>query len=138
MVTAIAESGSNGMTIGNDSYLLAATHDRKELSRYNPYTGERESVVGEFEGNVFNSPNDLAVARDGTIYFTDPDFQRSAAPGGQPKTRVYRVQGDDVTVVDDTMYNPNGIALSPNQNTLYVADRKSTRLNSSHVAISYA
>lgn len=121
VVTAIPESGSNGLTIGNDGYLLAATHDRKELSRYNPYTGERESVVGEFEGNVFNSPNDLAVTRDGTIYFTDPDFQRSAAPGGQPKTRVYRVQGDDVTVVDDTMYNPNGIALSPNQNTLYVA-----------------
>src|SRR5690625_4643819 len=121
VVTSMPESGSHGLTSGNDGYLLAANHDRKELSRYNPYTGERESVVGEFESNVFNSPNDLAVTRDGTIYFTDPDFQRSAAPGGQPKTRVYRVQGDDVTVVDDTMYNPNGIALSPNQNTLYVA-----------------
>lgn len=121
VVTAIPESGSNGLTIDNDGYLLAATHDRKELSRYNPYTGERESVVGEFEGNVFNSPNDLAITDDGIIYFTDPDFQRSAAPGGQPKTRVYRVENDEVTVVDESMYNPNGIALSPSQDVLYVA-----------------
>lgn len=121
MATAIPESGSNGLTIDHDGYLLAATHDRKELSRYNPHTGERESVMGEFEGNVFNSPNDLAITRDGIIYFTDPDFQRSAAPGGQPETRVYRVEDDEVTVVDDTMYNPNGIALSPNQDILYVA-----------------
>ena len=121
VVTAIPESGSNGLTVDNDGYLLAATHDRKALARYNPYTGEREAVVGEFEGNVFNSPNDLAITSDGIIYFTDPDFQRSAAPGGQPETRVYRVENYEVTVVDDTLYNPNGIALSPSQDILYVA-----------------
>ncbi|MDQ2075648.1 SMP-30/gluconolactonase/LRE family protein [Marinimicrobium sp. ABcell2] len=121
MVTAIPNSGTNGLTIDSEGYLLAATHDRKEISRYNPYTGERESIVGEFEGNVFNSPNDLTVTHDGVIYFTDPDFQRSAAPGGQPETRVYRVENGEVTVVDDTMANPNGIALSPNHDVLYVA-----------------
>lgn len=121
MITAIPESGSNGLTVANDGYLLAATHDRKALSRYNPYTGERESVVGEFEGNAFNSPNDLAVTSDGIIYFTDPDFQRSAAPGGQPETRVYRVESNEASVVDATMYNPNGIALSPRQDVLYIA-----------------
>jgi gluconolactonase len=121
MITAIPDSGTNGLTIDDEGYLLAATHDRKEISRYNPYTGERESIVGEFEGNVFNSPNDITVTHEGVIYFTDPDFQRTAAPGGQPETRVYRVENGEVTVVDDTMANPNGIAFSPNQDVLYVA-----------------
>src|SRR5690606_39768259 len=59
---------------------------------------------------------------DGTVWFTDPDFQRTAAPGGQPKTRVYRVGTDgQVNVVDDSIANPNGIALSPDGRTLYVA-----------------
>ncbi len=121
METVIPDSGSNGLAVDNDGYIIAATHDRKEISRYNPYTGERQSIVGEFEGNVFNSPNDLTMTREGVIYFSDPDFQRSAAPGGQPETRVYRVEDGQVSVVDDTMYNPNGVSLSPDQDVLYVA-----------------
>ncbi len=85
-------------------------------------TLERTSVAEQFNGNVFNSPNDLTLAADGTIYFTDPSFQRDAAPGGQEKTSVYRVATDGtVSVVDDTMSNPNGISLSPAGDVLYVA-----------------
>jgi gluconolactonase len=61
------------------------------------------------------------MAADGTLYFTDPDYQRKAAPGGQPLTRVYRHRDGVTTVVDDTLRNPNGIALSPDGGTLYVA-----------------
>ncbi len=62
------------------------------------------------------------IGRDGTIWFTDPDFQRAAAAGGCDKTRVYRVgTGGEVSVVDDSIANPNGIALSPDGNTLYVS-----------------
>ena len=60
-------------------------------------------------------------AADGTLFFTDPDYQRKAAPGGQPLTRVYRHRDGATTVVDDTLRNPNGIALSPEGDTLYVA-----------------
>lgn len=121
METAIPHSGSNGLAVDNQGYILAATHDRKAISRFNPYTGIREMVVGEFAGNKFNSPNDLTITRDSVIYFTDPDFQRSAAPGGQPATRVYRVENGKVTVVDDSIANPNGISLSPDEDVLYVA-----------------
>lgn len=121
MTTAIENSGSNGLAVDNDGYLIAATHDRKAISRYNPYTGERESIVGGFDGQVFNSPNDLTMTDDGVIYFTDPDFQRSAAPGGQPATRVYRVEDGEVSVVDESVANPNGVSLSPAQDVLYVA-----------------
>jgi gluconolactonase len=121
VTTAIDDSGSNGLAVDNNGQLVAGTHKYKSISRFNPATGERASVAEQYNGNVFNSPNDIAIAKDGIIYFTDPDFQREAAPGGQEKTGVYRVATDGtVTLVDDTIRNPNGIALSPAEDVLYV------------------
>lgn len=121
VTTAIDDSGSNGLAVDGNGLLVAGTHKYKSLSRFNPATGERSSVVEQYNGNVFNSPNDIAIAKDGIIYFTDPAFQRDAAPGGQEKTGVYRVAVDGtVTLVDDTITNPNGIALSPAEDVLYV------------------
>ena len=118
--TVIEDSGSNGLAVDNDGNILAATHKYKSVSRYT-LDGKRSEVVGKYQGNVFNSPNDMAMARDGTLYFSDPDFQRAAAPGGQDRTRVYRVAADGgVTVVDDTLVNPNGVSLSPDGDVLYV------------------
>ncbi|WP_454832732.1 SMP-30/gluconolactonase/LRE family protein [Pseudoxanthomonas wuyuanensis] len=119
--TAIISSGSNGLAVDAQGRIVAATHDRKELTRFDIGERKRERVVGQFQGQAFNSPNDLVVAQDGTIYFTDPDFQRSAAIGGQDMTRVYRYARGEVTVVDDSIANPNGIALSPAGDVLYVA-----------------
>ena len=122
VTTAIEDSGSNGLAVDNKGLLVAGTHKYKGLSLFNPATGERTLIVDQFNGNPFNSPNDIAIAKDGTIYFTDPAFQRDAAPGGQEKTGVYRVTTDGtVTLVDDTISNPNGISLSPADDVLYVA-----------------
>ncbi|MFC3115509.1 SMP-30/gluconolactonase/LRE family protein [Cellvibrio fontiphilus] len=121
MATVLADSGSNGLAVDNDGLLVAGTHKYKSVSRYNVATGERTSVAQTFAGNVFNSPNDIAITADGVIYFTDPAFQRDAAPGGQEKTGVYRVATDGtVTLVDDTISNPNGVTLSPDESVLYV------------------
>lgn len=114
-------SGSNGLAVDAAGFIIAATHDRKELSRYDRNSGKRTTIVGEYNGKPFNSPNDLTLTDEGIIYFTDPDFQRSAAPGGQPKTRIYQVQSGTVTAVDDTLNNPNGVSLSPARDVLYVA-----------------
>lgn len=121
MTTVIEDSGSNGLAVDAQGNIVAGTHKYKGLSRYT-LTGERTALAGEYNGNAFNSPNDLTIAQDGTIYFTDPAYQREAAPGGQEKTSVYRVATDGtVTVVDDTIKNPNGIALSLDEKTLYVS-----------------
>ncbi len=121
MTTVLADSGSNGLAVDNDGLLVAGTHKYKSVSRYNLATGERTPVAQTFAGNVFNSPNDIAITADGVIYFTDPAFQRDAAPGGQEKTGVYRVATDGtVTLVDDTISNPNGVTLSPDESVLYV------------------
>lgn len=121
VTTVIDNSGTNGLAVDNDGALLAATHDRKAIARYDLGTGGREILVGEYNGNPFNSPNDLTLSRQGVLYFTDPAYQRAAAPGGQEKTRVYQFDGKTVTVIDDTLENPNGISLSPDQTILYVA-----------------
>lgn len=119
--TALEDSGSNGLAVDADGALVAGTHKYKALSRYTLASGARATVAGKYQGNVFNSPNDMAIAADGTIYFTDPDYQKGAAPGGQKVTGVYRVATDGrVTLVDGSLYNPNGIALSPSGDTLYV------------------
>lgn len=119
--TFLEDSGSNGLAVDAQGSLVAATHKYKSVSRYNMQTFERTTVAGQYINNVFNSPNDLVIAQDGTIYFTDPGFQREAAVGGQEKTSVYRVAIDgSITVVDDTLINPNGISLSPKGDVLYV------------------
>lgn len=121
LTTALPDSGSNGLAADASGALIAATHRYKGLSRFDLATGQRTALAGQYRGHVFNSPNDLVIAADGTIYFTDPAFQRAAAPGGQDATRVYRVAADGaVTVVDDSIANPNGIALAPDGKVLYV------------------
>lgn len=119
--TTLEDAGSNGLAVDANGALVAATHKYKAMSRYDIASGKRADVATRYQGQVFNSPNDIATAADGTIYFTDPDYQKAAAPGGQPVTGIYRIAPDGaVTLVDGTRKNPNGIALSLNGDTLYV------------------
>lgn len=121
VTTVIEDSGSNGLAVDAEGNLVSGNHAVKGIARFNLVTGERSSVVEKYKNNVFNSPNDLAVAADGTLYFTDPAFQRGPEPGGQRKTSVYRVAVDgSISVVDSSIDSPNGIALSRADNVLYV------------------
>jgi gluconolactonase len=119
--TVVEDSGSNGLAVDAHGDIVAATHKYKALSRYAIADGRRTTIAANYKGQVFDSPNDIAIAKDGTIYFTDPDFQKAAAPGGQPVTGVYRVGTDGkVTLVDGSRPNPNGVSLSPAGDVLYV------------------
>lgn len=118
--TAIEDSGSNGLAVDAGGALLLASHKDKALLRRGR-DGKLAPLAGTFGGQVFNSPNDIAAAPDGSVYFTDPDWQKAAAPGGQPVTGIYRVGPNGaVTLVDGTRPNPNGIALSPAADVMYV------------------
>ncbi len=121
----IDDSGSNGLAVNAEGNIVAATHDNKEISLYNLEDQARSTIVGMYEGQPFNSPNDLVIGEDGSIYFTDPTFQSGG--GSTMATRVYHWNGTVLSVVDDSISNPNGIALSPDGSTLYVSGGSSLR-----------
>jgi len=121
-----ANTGSNGLALDSAGDLLLAAHDVGGISRLDLPGGALTRGTQTFNGLRFNSPNDLVLRGDGNIYFTDPDFQ---SPSGriQGDTRVYRIapapagQPPAISVLDDSLDQPNGITLSPDGNTLYVS-----------------
>jgi gluconolactonase len=124
-----ANAGSNGLALWGEDLVLAATHDRRSLTFFNPQSGIRTNFVVTYQGHAFNSPNDLAIREDGWVYFSDPDYQLGDREEeiGNGETNVYRVKlsfpppaSVDAQLVDDDYTQPNGVALSPDQKTLYV------------------
>jgi gluconolactonase len=120
--TFIADSGSNGLAITDDgTRVLAATHDNRTVSSYSLTDRGRTTVAANHLGHAFNSPNDLTTGRDGTSYFSDPNYQRGNRADEQGgRTGVFRVRDGVVGLVDDTLPQPNGVVLSPDGKTLYV------------------
>lgn len=121
--TFIANAGSNGLALTPDgSTIVAATQDQRSVSSYRLTDRVRAVVASGYLGGRFNSPNDLTVRSDGTVYVTDPNFQRGNRVDEQGgRTGVYRIRNGVVNLVDATVRQPNGIALAPDEKTLYVA-----------------
>jgi gluconolactonase len=120
-------SNGNGLALSTGGALLAATHDNQGLSLFALVNAARTPLTVRADGKRFNSPNDLTVRSDGTVYFTDPDWQIGPRSNETMITGVYRVPPplstsgtNAATLVDGTLYRPNGIALSPDERTLYV------------------
>jgi gluconolactonase len=121
---------SNGLAYDWEGRLLACEHATSRVTRAGR-GGELEVVASHYDGKELNSPNDLCVARDGSILFTDPAYGRRE-PHGVPRDQelgfqgVYRVppRGGGPELLLDDFEAPNGICLSPDQRTLYVGDSR--------------
>jgi gluconolactonase len=128
--TFYANAGSNGLALTPDGQqIVAATHDNRSVSAFRLSDRTRSVVATDYQGRAFNSPNDVTVRADGVVYFTDPSFQRGRRPdamGG--RTGVFRVVNGQVAIVDDSVRQPNGIALSPDGRTLYVGAYSENRI----------
>jgi gluconolactonase len=116
----VPKSGSNGLALAVDGDVIAATHDVQSLSKFDPQSGARETLDLSYQGKHFNSPNDLAVRSDGNIYFSDPDWQLGPRSSETGMTGLYRVAPNGtVSLVDGSLDKPNGVAISPDERTLY-------------------
>jgi gluconolactonase len=116
-------SGSaNGNTLDREGRLLTAEHAGR-ISRTEK-DGTVTTVVDTFEGKKLSSPNDVVVARDGAIWFTDPPYGLAGRKQETPGNYVYRLEPakKSMTAVVTDMPSPNGLCLSPDESTLYVAN----------------
>lgn len=120
------EPGSNGLILGPAGSILMADHGNRAVARVDLATRAKTLLATLYEGKRFNSPNDLVQAADGSIFFTDPpyglkDMDQSPLKE-QTHNGVYRLApGGGVTLLVADLTFPNGVALSPDQRTLYVA-----------------
>lgn len=121
----LREAGSNGLALGRGGLLLADSGTRA-LVRVDLATRQKTVFAQSYEGKRFNSPNDLVLARDGSIYFTDPPYGLAGVQNSPlrelPFTGVFRVTPDNKVHLISDKLSPNGIALSPDNRSLYVTD----------------
>lgn len=123
-----AANGANGMTLGLDGRLIVCEqgtpHEQARISAVDPVSGETETIVDELRGLPLNSPNDVVVSSDGSIWFTDPSYGwlQGFRPEPAHGDYVYRFDGDRLGIVEDSFDKPNGLAFSPDESVLYVGD----------------
>jgi len=119
----------NGHCLDLEGRIVSCEHRGRAMSRIG-HDGHREVLADSFEGQRLNSPNDAVVHSDGSVWFTDPtygidsDYEGDAAESEIGHSNVYRIDPADgsVSAVVTDMVRPNGLAFSPDESILYVAD----------------
>jgi gluconolactonase len=128
-----ANRGANGLLFLPDGRLLLAQHGDRQIGRYDPATPQLAptGVLTHFQHKRFNSPNDLVQAGDGSLLFTDPPYGLAGgdkSPAKQlPFNGVYQQDAKgQLHLLTDQLSRPNGLALSPDQQWLYVTNSDPT------------
>jgi gluconolactonase len=120
---------TNGNTVDRQGRLLSCEHGGRRVSR-TEHDGAITTIADRYDGKRLNSPNDAVVRSDDSIWFTDPaygidsDYEGHRAESEQGGCHVYRVDpsSGEVKIVADDFVRPNGLAFSPDERRLYVAD----------------
>jgi len=116
---------ANGMTRDLQGRLVSAEHLTRRVTRYEP-DGSLTVIANSFQGKRLLRPNDVIVKSDGSIYFTDPGGNAAPEQWDVTLSGVYRVSADlgSMSLIIDDMVRPNGLAFSPDESILYVADSR--------------
>ena len=122
---------SNGNTFDFAGRELSCEHGNRRVVRYEP-NGGVTVIADKFEGKRLNSPNDIVVHPDGSIWFTDPIYGINGNYEGSKgekelKEAVYRVENGKITKLIDEMSEPNGICFSPDYKKVYIVDTGAPR-----------
>jgi gluconolactonase len=121
---------ANGMTLGPGGELVVCEqgsfHEPARISAVDRRSGATRTIVDHYRARTFNSPNDVVVASDGAIWFTDPSYGylQGFRPAPVNGDHVYRHDPatGETTVMGEGLDKPNGLAFSPDESVLYVAD----------------
>lgn len=132
----------NGHTLDREGRVVACEHGGRRVSRLG-HDGRWTTLADRYQGRRLNSPNDVVVKSDGSIWFTDPtygidsDYEGHAAPAEIGACHVYRIDpvSGAVTAVASDLVRPNGLAFSPDESTLYVSDTGATHVPGHPAAI---
>ncbi len=119
--------GANGLIMMDADHMIVPDHGSRTLWRQNIETRDRVVLADRFEGKKLNSPNDAVLHSSGIIYFTDPPYGLKGQDDSPAKeldfNAVFALYPDGtMKVVDKTLARPNGVILSPDERTLYVAN----------------
>jgi gluconolactonase len=122
-------NNSNGHTRDRQGRLVSCEHGARRVTR-TEHDGSITVLADRYKGKRLNSPNDVVVKSDGSVWFTDPpygimsDYEGHKAKSEIGACNVYRIdpKSGDLSVVADDFNKPNGIAFSPDEQTLYIAD----------------
>lgn len=120
---------SNGNTVDGQGRLVTCEHGGRQVTR-TEHDGTVTVLASHYRGKRLNSPNDVVVKSDGSIWFTDPDYgilsdyEGDKSAGEIGACHVYRIDGQsgEITVAADDFVKPNGLAFSPDERILYIAD----------------
>ena len=123
--------GPNGMIAGKDGAVLLCQHTNRRIVRISK-DRQVASVVDRYEGKRLNSPNDLVYKSDGALYFTDPPYgllhQDNDPSKELPFNGVFRLFQGKLQLVVDDLTRPNGLAFSPDEKYLYVANSEERKI----------
>jgi gluconolactonase len=114
---------ANGNTVDREGRLLTCEHGSRRVTR-TERDGSVTVLAESYRGRKLNSPNDVVVKSDGSIWFTDPPYGIEPGEREQPANFVFRLPGageEPVALIDD-FSRPNGLCFSPEEELLYVAD----------------
>jgi gluconolactonase len=134
--TDIKEPGTNGLTLDAAGRLVMCEHGNRRVARLESLAdprGPKTALAERYGGRRLNSPNDLVYRSNGDLYFTDPPYGLPTQSPDDPEKEldfqgVFRLSpGGELTLVSRELERPNGIALSPDEKTLYVANSHKPR-----------
>lgn len=131
--TQSTEPGSNGLILSKDGKLVLCQHGDRRMAVMNSDIGSPSasftSLADNFQGNKFNSPNDAVFRSNGDLFFTDPPYGLPKRGNSEDSTKQIPFQGiykvtptGEVTLLVDSITRPNGIAFTPDEKTLIIAN----------------
>lgn len=134
------QAGSNGLTFDKEGRLILCQHGERRVIRVEK-KGPVTILADNYQGKKLNSPNDLVLRSDGTLFFTDPPYGLPMAfndPSKEtPHSGVYAVINGQVKLLTTDLKGPNGIAFSPDEKYLYVSNWDITNIHNTKVIMCY-